>query len=110
MARSRLICLTATLHGMIPGMLRNFCLINVSVPLPHSSQRNCGICDPAFLCDPKSSTHPGFQFKPGAQRLEPTDKYRNIEPSHDAEDCGFQILNDDEIVTSVQEEYDPVDD
>ncbi|GFV91974.1 uncharacterized protein TNCV_1894101 [Trichonephila clavipes] len=28
----------------------------------------------------------------------------------DAEDCGFQILNDDEIVTSVQKEYDPVDD
>ncbi|GFX16297.1 hypothetical protein TNCV_4705501 [Trichonephila clavipes] len=28
----------------------------------------------------------------------------------DAEDCGFQILNDDEIVTSVQEESDPVDD
>ncbi|GFX99053.1 hypothetical protein TNCV_4810011 [Trichonephila clavipes] len=28
----------------------------------------------------------------------------------DAEDCGFQMLNDDEIVTSVQEEYDPVDD
>ncbi|GFT17519.1 uncharacterized protein TNCV_4807611 [Trichonephila clavipes] len=28
----------------------------------------------------------------------------------DAEDCGFQMLNDDEIVTSVQEEFDPVDD
>ncbi|GFV47508.1 HTH CENPB-type domain-containing protein [Trichonephila clavipes] len=28
----------------------------------------------------------------------------------DAEDCGFQLLHDDEIVTSVQEEYDPVDD
>ncbi|GFW71570.1 hypothetical protein TNCV_2310051 [Trichonephila clavipes] len=28
----------------------------------------------------------------------------------EAEDCGFQILNDDEVVTSVQEEYDPVDD
>ncbi|GFT90801.1 uncharacterized protein TNCV_319611 [Trichonephila clavipes] len=28
----------------------------------------------------------------------------------DAEDCGFQILNDDEIVTSVQEESDPVRD
>ncbi|GFS95185.1 uncharacterized protein TNCV_2705281 [Trichonephila clavipes] len=28
----------------------------------------------------------------------------------DAEDCGFQMLNDDEIVTSVQEESDPVDD
>ncbi|GFX15752.1 uncharacterized protein TNCV_2132381 [Trichonephila clavipes] len=27
----------------------------------------------------------------------------------DAEDCGFQMLNDDETVTSVQE-YDPVDD
>ncbi|GFX54193.1 uncharacterized protein TNCV_2338291 [Trichonephila clavipes] len=27
----------------------------------------------------------------------------------DAEDCGFQMLND-EIVTSVQEECDPVDD
>ncbi|GFW04441.1 uncharacterized protein TNCV_878101 [Trichonephila clavipes] len=27
-----------------------------------------------------------------------------------AEDCGFQMLNDDEIVTSVQEESDPVDD
>ncbi|GFX50776.1 uncharacterized protein TNCV_2723601 [Trichonephila clavipes] len=25
------------------------------------------------------------------------------------EDCGFQILNDDEIVTSVQEESNPVD-
>ncbi|GFV25599.1 uncharacterized protein TNCV_1670561 [Trichonephila clavipes] len=28
----------------------------------------------------------------------------------DAEDCGFQMLNDDEIVTSVQEESDPVSD
>ncbi|GFV06136.1 hypothetical protein TNCV_1084101 [Trichonephila clavipes] len=28
----------------------------------------------------------------------------------DAEDCEFQMLNDDEIVTSVQEESDPVDD
>ncbi|GFW74723.1 uncharacterized protein TNCV_962981 [Trichonephila clavipes] len=28
----------------------------------------------------------------------------------DAEDCGFQMLNDDEIMTSVQEESDPVDD
>ncbi|GFX85500.1 uncharacterized protein TNCV_3716721 [Trichonephila clavipes] len=28
----------------------------------------------------------------------------------DAEDYGFQMLNDDEIVNSVQEESDPVDD
>ncbi|GFS79244.1 uncharacterized protein TNCV_4409201 [Trichonephila clavipes] len=28
----------------------------------------------------------------------------------DAEDCGFQMLNDDEIATSVQEESAPVDD
>ncbi|GFS63281.1 uncharacterized protein TNCV_1496761 [Trichonephila clavipes] len=28
----------------------------------------------------------------------------------DAEDCGFQMLNDDETVTSVLEESDPVDD
>ncbi|PRD31510.1 UNVERIFIED_CONTAM: hypothetical protein NCL1_23324 [Trichonephila clavipes] len=28
----------------------------------------------------------------------------------DADDCGFQMLNYDEIVTSVQEESDPVDD
>ncbi|GFV86586.1 uncharacterized protein TNCV_4184411 [Trichonephila clavipes] len=28
----------------------------------------------------------------------------------DAEDCGFQMPNDDEIVTSVQEECNPVDD
>ncbi|GFU80791.1 hypothetical protein TNCV_515181 [Trichonephila clavipes] len=28
----------------------------------------------------------------------------------DAEDCGFQMLNDDQNVTSVQEESDPVDD
>ncbi|GFT84509.1 uncharacterized protein TNCV_3672111 [Trichonephila clavipes] len=28
----------------------------------------------------------------------------------DAEDCGFQMLNNDEIVTSVQEEFYPVDD
>ncbi|GFX76850.1 uncharacterized protein TNCV_3278851 [Trichonephila clavipes] len=28
----------------------------------------------------------------------------------DAEDCEFQMLNDDEIVSSVQEESDPVDD
>ncbi|GFV66074.1 uncharacterized protein TNCV_2891441 [Trichonephila clavipes] len=27
----------------------------------------------------------------------------------DAEDCGFQMLNDGKIVTSVQEESDPVD-
>ncbi|GFX29601.1 uncharacterized protein TNCV_4776731 [Trichonephila clavipes] len=28
----------------------------------------------------------------------------------DAEDCGFQMLNNNEIVTSVQEESDPADD
>ncbi|GFV81602.1 hypothetical protein TNCV_1702591 [Trichonephila clavipes] len=28
----------------------------------------------------------------------------------DAEDCGFQMLNDDEIVISVKEESNPVDD
>ncbi|GFW61357.1 hypothetical protein TNCV_4136751 [Trichonephila clavipes] len=28
----------------------------------------------------------------------------------DAEDCGFKMLNNDEIVTSMQEESDPVDD
>ncbi|GFW76345.1 hypothetical protein TNCV_1581241 [Trichonephila clavipes] len=28
----------------------------------------------------------------------------------DAEDCGFLMLNDDEIVTSVQEESNPVED
>ncbi|GFU36614.1 uncharacterized protein TNCV_802721 [Trichonephila clavipes] len=28
----------------------------------------------------------------------------------DAEDCGFQMLNDDEIVISAQKESDPVDD
>ncbi|GFW17082.1 hypothetical protein TNCV_2762061 [Trichonephila clavipes] len=28
----------------------------------------------------------------------------------DAEDCGFQILNDSEIVTSVQEKSHPLDD
>ncbi|GFV91393.1 uncharacterized protein TNCV_899101 [Trichonephila clavipes] len=28
----------------------------------------------------------------------------------DAKDCGFQMLNDDEIVTSVQDVSDPVDD
>ncbi|GFW04237.1 uncharacterized protein TNCV_2670021 [Trichonephila clavipes] len=27
----------------------------------------------------------------------------------DTKDCGFQMLNDDEILTSVQEEFDPVD-
>ncbi|GFV39146.1 hypothetical protein TNCV_4759601 [Trichonephila clavipes] len=30
--------------------------------------------------------------------------------AHDTEDCVFQMLNDDEIVTSVQEESDPVGD
>ncbi|GFV80328.1 hypothetical protein TNCV_4957311 [Trichonephila clavipes] len=33
-----------------------------------------------------------------------------LSESTTAEDCGFQKLNDDEIVTSVQEESDPVDD
>ncbi|GFV34110.1 uncharacterized protein TNCV_3630751 [Trichonephila clavipes] len=28
----------------------------------------------------------------------------------DAEDCGFQMLNDDEIVTFMQKDSDPVDD
>ncbi|GFU32456.1 uncharacterized protein TNCV_3720791 [Trichonephila clavipes] len=28
----------------------------------------------------------------------------------DAENCGFQLLSDDEIMTSMQEEFDPVDD
>ncbi|GFW42325.1 uncharacterized protein TNCV_1207781 [Trichonephila clavipes] len=30
--------------------------------------------------------------------------------AYNAEDCGFQMLNDDEIMVSVQEESDPVDD
>ncbi|GFW44570.1 hypothetical protein TNCV_4481161 [Trichonephila clavipes] len=30
--------------------------------------------------------------------------------SCDAEDCGFQMLNDDEILISVQEESDTIDD
>ncbi|GFT26650.1 uncharacterized protein TNCV_3604551 [Trichonephila clavipes] len=30
--------------------------------------------------------------------------------AYDAEDCGFKMLNDDEIVTSVQEEFDPAHD
>ncbi|PRD28559.1 UNVERIFIED_CONTAM: hypothetical protein NCL1_31992 [Trichonephila clavipes] len=30
--------------------------------------------------------------------------------ANDAEDCAFQMLNDDEIVNSVQEESDPFDD
>ncbi|GFU17207.1 transposable element Tc1 transposase [Trichonephila clavipes] len=30
--------------------------------------------------------------------------------AYDAEDCGFQMLNDNETVTSVQEQSDPVDD
>ncbi|GFW77551.1 uncharacterized protein TNCV_2499431 [Trichonephila clavipes] len=56
---------------------------------------------------------------PSAQRLEHRDKTRNIEPSREgrkwsvsitAEDFRFRMLNDDEIVTSVQEESDPVDD
>ncbi|GFV35000.1 hypothetical protein TNCV_4020801, partial [Trichonephila clavipes] len=34
----------------------------------------------------------------------------NIWMACDAEDCGFQMLNDDEIVTSVQEESSHVDD
>ncbi|GFV46332.1 hypothetical protein TNCV_3232211 [Trichonephila clavipes] len=29
--------------------------------------------------------------------------------AYDAEECGFQMLSDDDIVTSVQEESDPVD-
>ncbi|GFT17101.1 uncharacterized protein TNCV_4738291 [Trichonephila clavipes] len=33
-----------------------------------------------------------------------------MEMACDAEDCEFQMLNDDEIVTFVQEESDPVDD
>ncbi|GFW43143.1 hypothetical protein TNCV_1475381 [Trichonephila clavipes] len=76
-----------------------------------------------------------MKFKTEAQRLEHRDKTGNIEPSRNgrkwrlstksnrsqdfknamkmacnAEDCGFQMLNDDEIVTSVQEESGPVDD
>ncbi|GFU44483.1 uncharacterized protein TNCV_1506061 [Trichonephila clavipes] len=30
--------------------------------------------------------------------------------AYDAKDCGFQMLNDDEIATFVQEESDPVND
>ncbi|GFV45353.1 uncharacterized protein TNCV_4490891 [Trichonephila clavipes] len=35
---------------------------------------------------------------------------RNLNGTCDAKDCGFQILNDDEIVTYFQKESDPVDD
>ncbi|GFV07603.1 uncharacterized protein TNCV_4941071 [Trichonephila clavipes] len=35
---------------------------------------------------------------------------RRCRKACDAEDCGFQMLNDEEIVTSVQAESDPVDD
>ncbi|GFU24570.1 hypothetical protein TNCV_2265151 [Trichonephila clavipes] len=36
--------------------------------------------------------------------------YKNPWEACDAEDCGFQMLSEDEVVTSVQEESDPVDD
>ncbi|GFY24166.1 uncharacterized protein TNCV_1012191 [Trichonephila clavipes] len=36
--------------------------------------------------------------------------FQECDEACNAEDCGFQMLNDDEIVTSVKEESDPVDD
>ncbi|PRD21444.1 UNVERIFIED_CONTAM: hypothetical protein NCL1_51698 [Trichonephila clavipes] len=46
------------------------------------------------------------QLIPGFQECDEEDVETWV--ASDAEDCGFQMLNDDEIVTSVQEEFDPV--
>ncbi|PRD29529.1 UNVERIFIED_CONTAM: hypothetical protein NCL1_29125 [Trichonephila clavipes] len=48
------------------------------------------------------------QLIPGFQECDEEDVETWMECN--AEDCGFQMLNEDEIVTSVQEESDPVDD
>ncbi|GFS83541.1 uncharacterized protein TNCV_66821 [Trichonephila clavipes] len=48
------------------------------------------------------------QSIPGFQECDEKDVETSM--ACDAEDCGFQMLNDDEIVTSVQEESDPADD
>ncbi|GFU39572.1 hypothetical protein TNCV_386621 [Trichonephila clavipes] len=50
-----------------------------------------------------SMSSPGFEPVPTAPPV------ATVPIACDAEDCGFQMLNDDETVTSVQE-YDPVDD
>ncbi|GFX63530.1 uncharacterized protein TNCV_105371 [Trichonephila clavipes] len=44
-----------------------------------------------------------------SQRFQECDEDVETWRACDAEDCGFQMLNDDGIVTSVQEESDPVD-
>ncbi|GFU17534.1 uncharacterized protein TNCV_5069381 [Trichonephila clavipes] len=49
-----------------------------------------------------------FQSIPGFQECNEEDVETWI--ACDAEDCGFQMLNDDEIAISEQEESDPVDD
>ncbi|GFT23440.1 uncharacterized protein TNCV_2016961 [Trichonephila clavipes] len=48
------------------------------------------------------------QSIPGFQECDEDDVETGM--ACDEEDCGFQMLNDDEIVTSVQEESNPVDD
>ncbi|GFS62586.1 uncharacterized protein TNCV_1263361 [Trichonephila clavipes] len=48
------------------------------------------------------------QYIPGFQECDEEDAETWM--ACNAEDCGFQMLNDDEIVTSMQEESDPVDD
>ncbi|GFT24901.1 hypothetical protein TNCV_3021831 [Trichonephila clavipes] len=58
---------------------------------------------PFFYLNVKDS-----QFSAGFQECDEKDVETWM--ACDAEDCGFQMLNDDEIVTSVQEESDPDDD
>ncbi|GFW79676.1 HTH CENPB-type domain-containing protein [Trichonephila clavipes] len=48
------------------------------------------------------------QLTPGFQECD--EEYVETWMACDEEDCGFQMLNYDKIVTSVQEESDPVDD
>ncbi|GFT53353.1 uncharacterized protein TNCV_3323851 [Trichonephila clavipes] len=74
--------------------------VNSAIPIPSSSEMRSII---------KWEEATDFvQSIPGFQECDEEDVETWM--ACDVDDCGYQMLNDDEIVTSVQKESDPVDD
>ncbi|PRD31335.1 UNVERIFIED_CONTAM: hypothetical protein NCL1_23804 [Trichonephila clavipes] len=80
----------------------------IEVPLNHSTICwKSGEGEKDFNDDQREEITDFVHFIPGYQEC---DEKVETWMACDAEHWGFQMLNDDEIVTSVQEESDPVDD
>ncbi|PRD31461.1 UNVERIFIED_CONTAM: hypothetical protein NCL1_23479 [Trichonephila clavipes] len=66
------------------------------------------LCEKALELNEKLGGSADFNASNGFQECDEEDVETWM--ACDADDCGFQTLNDDEMVTSVQAESDPVDD